>query len=330
MTLEEKIYSFEEDNTIIGIGNAEPFHEIRDRLLAIETPFVTKDINRRITPKLIRETCQSIICIAMSYNKKFIGKMDDEVRGKMSIGAIGIDYHKLIFDKLRNIKTELNLEGDIFVDTGDLVDREVAKRCGIGNIGKSGNIITEKLGSLVYIGYILVDIKLEYSKIIDKDFCQNCDKCIKACPTNSIKKDIFEYSSCISYLTQKRELSQNERNLINLQIYGCDICQNVCPYNKNVFCEYSNVIDDFYPKIADILNMSNSTFSKTYKKQSCGWRGKKLLQRNAIITLGNGSYDISKIEMLKKLFQDTREDIREVAGWSIEQLEDKRKHNGIF
>lgn len=325
MTLEDKIYSLEEPNIVIGIGSTEPFFELREVLEKVETPFVNSNIENRINPRLIRANAKSIICIAMSYNKKFKGTMDKEIRGNMSVGSIGIDYHRLIYKKLDDFRNLLKLEGDIFVDTGDLVDREVAKRCGIGAIGKSGNLINAKLGSVIYIGYMLVDVQLKYKEITEYDFCKTCDNCIKACPTNAISTKGFEYKKCISYLTQKKELSEDERKLIKNQIYGCDICQNVCPCNKNVFYEELYNIDEFHPKIEDLLNMSNSIFNKTYKNRACGWRGKKILQRNAIITLGNSScYSNSKMHILKNSLNDSREDIKDVSLWAINEIEKKR------
>lgn len=326
MTIEEKIYSFEEENTVIGIGDASPFYNIKPILEKTEVPFVEKDIEKRINPMLIRNDAKSIIALGLSYNKVFVGNIDNKIRGKISIGAMGTDYHILIKDKLEHIKNSLNIEGDIFVDTGPLVDREVAKRCGLGQIGKSGNIINKKLGSIFFIGYIITNIKLKPTKnIYTKALCKDCDKCIKACPSGSILENGFDYKMCISYLTQKKELeSEQEKRLINRQIYGCDICQKVCPYNKEVYKENIYDVDIFYPDIEFILNMTNKDFENTYKKTACGWRGKKILQRNAIIALANYKYSEKAIELLENLKNDTREDIKNYALWAIEKLNSKR------
>ena len=284
-TLEEKIYSFEEENTIIGIGNAEPFYDIKEILENKYVPFVEQDVEKRINPKLINKNAKSIIALGLSYNKKFVGKLDDKIRGRISIGAMGMDYHILVKEKLLRIKNELNLKGDIFVDTGPLVDREVAKRCGLGQIGKSGNIINKKLGSIFFIGYMILEIELEPTKVLDFiDLCKDCDKCIKCCPSGSILENDFKYEECISYLTQcKGILTDREKSIINKQIYGCDICQRVCPYNKDIYFENIYDIEIFFPDIEKLLFMSNKEFNETYKKTASGWRGKKILQRNAII-----------------------------------------------
>ncbi|WP_250278592.1 tRNA epoxyqueuosine(34) reductase QueG [[Clostridium] colinum] len=326
MTLEEKIYSFEEENTIIGISDATPFYSIKPILEKSDIPFVEKDIEKRINPMLIRSDAKSIIALGLSYNKTFVGDIDNKIRGKISIGAMGLDYHILVKEKLENIKNSLKIEGDIFVDTGPLVDREVAKRCGLGIAGKSGNIINKKLGSIFFIGYMVTNVQLKPTiNTYTDDLCKNCDKCIKACPSGAILENGFNYKVCISYLTQKKELeSEEEKKLINRQIYGCDICQKVCPYNKEVYKEEICDVDTFYPNIKEILNMTNKQFESTYKKTACGWRGKKILQRNAIIALANYKYSEKAIEILEKMKNDTREDIKNYALWAIDKLNNKR------
>ncbi len=326
MTLEEKIYSFEEENTVIGIGDARPFYNIKHKLEQTYVPFVEKDIEKRITPSLIRKDAKSIIALGLSYNKVFVGNMDKRLRGKISIGAMGLDYHIIIKKKLENIKDTLKIDGDIFVDTGPLVDREVAKRCGLGQIGKSKNLINKKLGSIFFIGYIITNIELKPTvNYYEKDLCKDCNKCIVACPSGSILEDTFDYTMCISYLTQKKQLdSEEEKKLISRQIYGCDICQRVCPYNKDIYKQEIYDIDIFYPDIENILNMSNKEFENSYKKSACGWRGKKVLQRNAIIALANYKYSEEALNILESLKNDKREDIKLYVLWAIEKLKSKR------
>ncbi len=332
LTLEQKIYSYEKEYTAIGIGNCKPFYHLKKRLENTDTPFVKKDINKRIYPKYSRETAKSIIAIAFSYNKKYVGKLDNRLRGKISIGAIGTDYHVLVKNELLKIRDELGLHGDAFVDTGYLVDREVAKRCKLGVIGKNFNLINEKLGSIVYLGYLLVDEVLKPTrqtkafKKFKNNICKNCDICIKACPGGAIKKR-FDYKNCISYLTQCKTLStEREKALIGKQIYGCDICQKVCPYNKDKFYEKIEDIDLFYPDIEKLLFISNAEFENSYKKSSSGWRGKKILQRNAIIALANDIYKDESIALLKKVIEhDKREDIKQYAIWAIDKLNKKKR-----
>ena len=328
LTLEEKIYSYEEENTVIGIGSCEPFYDIKENLLKTETPFVEQDVLKRIDPKYSRETAKSIIALGLSYNRKFVGEMDNKIRGRISIGAMKKDYHILIEEKLNKIRTELNLNGSIFVDKGYLVDRAVAQRCGIGRRVKSGMLINEKLGSIIFVGHLLVDEVLTPSpKLEEKDLCKDCDICIKACPTNAILENKLDYKVCRSYLTQVKTLeTEQQKEFIGSQIYGCDICQLTCPYNKDKYCEEITDIDTFYPDLEKLLFISNKEFKETYKKTAAGWRGKKILQRNAIVGLGNGAYSEEKISLLEKVLKtDDREDIKEYGLWAIDKLNSKNR-----
>ncbi len=335
--LSQYINSLEEEDTVIGIGSGEPFENIRGELLSKEVPFVDNSaeyLESRINPALTTPAVKSIIAIGVSYNKKLNSNLNNtnSSRVNLSIGSIGVDYHRIVYQKLeaikRNIQKYINKDFvcDIFVDTGCLVDREVGVRCGLGSIGKSGNLINPKLGSIINIGYMLTDLELKPNNIITQDFCKDCSACLKACPTRSIQNNYsFNYKTCISYLTQKKELDVVERELIKSQLYGCDICQLVCPYNKGTYCEEFNSPNDinlFKPTVESVLRLTNKEFKETYKNQACGWRGKKVLQRNAIIGLANNTNN-NKLEALKILSileADPREDIQEYLEWAKSKL----------
>jgi len=153
--LENVIYNFaDKNNIIIGIGNAYDFENVRDSLKNA-IPFVNKNIDERIKPSVTMENVKSIIAIGLGYNKKLKIKTDDKLRGKISIAAIGTDYHIIINNKLEKLRNELlkytSFESMIFCDTGPLIDKEVAKRCGLGWQGKNSLIISKKFGSMFFI-----------------------------------------------------------------------------------------------------------------------------------------------------------------------------------
>lgn len=289
MTKEDKIKEFAENNSLIsGISRAERFDNIVDILKAVPTPFVTDDIEKRVSPALSYENAKSIVCLGMNYNKKYIGKTDERIRGKISVTAIGEDYHTELKRKLNELKENVSISGMTFVDTGNLADREVARRCGLGVYGKNRSVISEKFGSMFFIGYILTDEILTPTKIYSHNPCGDCRRCINACPTGALGENSFDYTKCISYLTQfKGEIEQNLKKAMGRQIYGCDNCQTACPYNIGKETLFNADYDKFYPPIDDILNMDSSEFKAYYKKTAAGWRGKKTLQRNAQIALDN-------------------------------------------
>ena len=136
--IENRIYEFaKEKNIAVGIGNAERFENIRDVLESRTVPFVNWNIEEMIDPLRSMPSARSIICVGVSYNKEFIGEIDDRIRGVMSLGAVGEDYHRTVREYLREMIEYAGIEGEIFVDTGALIEREVAVRCGRGDYGKN-------------------------------------------------------------------------------------------------------------------------------------------------------------------------------------------------
>jgi len=234
---------------------------------------------------------KSIIVVARRYGKK-INVVDDGVlRGYISLGAVEEDYHIHMMKDLDFLSAKLseNYGGKYkaFVDTGPLCERELALRSGIGYKGKNHMIVTKNGGAEVFLGYIFTDLELPVAKYY-KDMCDtNCNRCLKACPTGAISEIDFSFEKCISFITQKKGmLTTDEMKAIGKNIYGCDVCQKVC--SKNIPSEeIIEKIDDIKPKLEELLGLSNKDFSKKFKKTAIGWRGNKVIKRNALCVLGN-------------------------------------------
>jgi len=153
--------------------------------------------------------------------------------------AFGVDYHKIVTEKLQNIlnsliKVDRNMMGKIYVDTGPILEKAFAEQAGLGWIGKNSNFIVNNVGSFCFLGILILNIALESSPVV-KNRCGNCTKCLDACPTGAIiKPGAVDSRKCISYLTieKKGAFSDREAKLLNNWLYGCDICQEVCPWNK--------------------------------------------------------------------------------------------------
>lgn len=302
LDLKNNITNFAYNNDIdkIGFCNANAFYNVKDIILKRASKnylsgFEPKNINKMIYPSLTMPNVKSIIVIAQAYNKEFKFKNDNKLRANLCLSAIGVDYHITVKNKLEKLSMFIKslipeFEAKIFTDTGPLIDREIAKRANIGWQGKNNFIITEEFGSWVFIGYMLTNIYIPLDVKAVSNKCGSCTKCIDACPTSALKNN-YEFNSklCISYLTQtKEQLSIKEAKSINLQLYGCDICQKVCPYNKKVpFKETIYNIDEAKVDIEELLFMSNKEFKNKYGNTSVSWRGKKILQRNALIVLQN-------------------------------------------
>lgn len=328
MNIENLIYSFAEKNNLTsGICLAEDFDFLRpvlEKRNHLLKGFAEQNIQKRISPKLTFPNAKSIIVLAMNYNKKFSFLHDDKLRGHFSIGAVGTDYHTLLKEKLLelgNLLQNHSISFQAFVDTGALVDRETALRACIGYRGKNCSIHIPEKGSMIFIGYLLVDKLLSPSSKAFLESCGDCKKCIASCPSGALlENDPFAIEKCISYITQKKGLlSHWEMKTIGLQLYGCDICQITCPHNQNNPLSNSVSPEELTPLLSSILSLSNKQFQETIGKTAAGWVGKKIIQRNAVAVLGN-IHKKESLFILQKCFSDMRPLIRHTAVRAIYNL----------
>ena len=274
----------------VGIAPVGPYDELKKILedkvsKNLITGMEEPDIEKRINPKLIMEDASSIIVCAIPY---YTGK---EYESNISRYCYGLDYHLVIKEKLNEICEEIKSKDDkfkyeIFTDNGPLVDRYLAYLAGIGYYGINNNIITDKYGSYVFIGYIVNNYNLEVDESNDKT-CLGCNKCVKYCPGNALEGNYqMDPKKCISYITQKKEeLTDEEKEKMkkNKSLFGCDICQVVCPHNKDIeiskFKEFTNnLITNLNEE--EINSISNKEFKRRYKERAFSWRGRNIIKRN--------------------------------------------------
>lgn len=334
MELKKQIINISKDIDIdiIGFAKSERLDRISEVLKkrkdkGYEVEFEESNILLRIDPTMLMSGCKTIIAIGISYNIEYQIPAPKEIkwRGFLSKSSWGEDYHKILRNKLKilaeRIKEIVDFNYTICVDTSPLIDREIAKKAGIGWYGKNCSIINDEYGSFIFIGYLLTDLELYGDKVVDEK-CGDCNLCIKACPVGAIQDGyIINSRRCISYLTQTKERIPYElRTKMGTKIYGCDTCQLVCPKNRAV--KKGNTIE-FKPEktkglvdIEELLNISNKEFKKKYGSMSGAWRGKNVLKRNAIIALANIG-DENFIGLLKKALKDESPMIREYAAWAI-------------
>jgi len=238
------------------------------------------DIEKRINPFLLMPEVKSIIVCLFSYCLRR--------KTRVSEYAMGLDYHIVIKARLKKASELLKDKGyraEVYADNAPLPDRYLAYLAGLGFFGKNGMLINEKYGSKVFIGYILTDCSIEEDKPLDNRYCVGCGKCTAACPGGAIGENFgFDEGRCVSYLTQRKgELSAVEAEIVKKSgyIWGCDICQNVCPYN---YAAPVTDIDEFGKNtVEDILitdDMTNREFKERYGNRAFAWRGKGVLKRN--------------------------------------------------
>lgn len=276
----------------IGFSKCETFNELESllnkrKIYNLENEFEEKNMQKRINPNLSLKYGKTIISIAFPY--LFYKELKNNVY--FSLYTRGEDYHRVVLSYLEKICCfikEMGKNAEAFVDSNALPERYIAFKSGIGFIGKNNMLINKKYGSYVVLGEIITDLDVESDKPIC-NACGNCDICLKACPTKSISSKMCNPNIYLSYITQKKNIEDSWFEKFNGRLFGCDICQNVCPYNVNI--EYSSIEAfrpfDFMSKvdIDEILNMDKKLFREKYGKTSSGWRGKNILQRNVLIAL---------------------------------------------
>lgn len=337
MNIKEEIINLAKEIGIskIGFTTADDFDYLEKSLrLAVEegrnSGFEHKNIEERIKPKLSLDSAKTIISIAVAYPHKLKQQPQKTSykRGKFTPNSWGLDYHYVLQDKLDRLARGIEaLTADFeykgMVDTGALVDTAVAQRAGIGFIGKNGLVISKEFGSYMFLGELITNLDIEPDQPVDYG-CGDCNRCVTACPTSCLIGDgSMNAKRCLSFQTQDKGVMDLEfRKKIKTVIYGCDICQICCPYNKGLDNPLATEIDPdlSHPELLPFLELSNGQFKEKFGHVAGSWRGKNILQRNAIIALANAN-DRSAIPKMLEIIDKGQNPIHvATAIWALGQL----------
>lgn len=199
--------------------------------------YMENHFDKRLDPRLLVADAKSVISLSLNY---FPEERQNTDAPKISKYAYGMDYHTVIKEKLFQLLNFISevigeVNGRAFVDSAPVLDRAWAKRAGIGWIGKNSNLISKKSGSFFFLAELIVDLELAYDQPFETDHCGTCTKCIDACPTEAILAPfVIDAKKCISYLTieLKEEIPATFNDKMDNWMFGCDICQDVCPWNR--------------------------------------------------------------------------------------------------
>jgi epoxyqueuosine reductase len=211
------------------------------------------------------------------------------------------------------------------VDTGELSDRAVAERAGIGWSGKNCSLINPKWGSWIYLGEMITNLPLPPDRPIE-DGCGECTRCIDACPTGAlVGPGELDAKRCISYVTQTKDMVSDEwMRKIGNRLYGCDTCQVVCPVNRGIDARHHEELlpdpETAKPLLRPLLTMGNREFRDRFGSTAAAWRGRKPIQRNALIALGNFRDRESVPDVARVLREDPRPVLRGTAAWALGRI----------
>ena len=264
-----------------------------------EMRWMEREPEKRANPNLFFPAAKSVIALALNYYTPHEHETDENT-GKISRYAWGDDYHDVMQEKLREllnwIKSENDeIEGKVCVDIQPVMDKAWAVRAGLGWIGKHSNVITKEYGSWVFLGEILLNIELEYDIFIEPDHCGSCTACLDACPTNAIVAPfVVDSKRCLSYATielRSPELPHEISEYLDGWLYGCDICQDICPWNRfqkpTEEKRFEPRENNISPDLKEIAEISHEEYVTRFRRSAIKRAKLGGLQRNARQLLKN-------------------------------------------
>jgi epoxyqueuosine reductase len=296
-------------------GNMEWLHSAKEALLY---------------PDHVVKNSRSVISLAINYFNEEWKHPSQDLYGSFSRYTYGKDYHATIESKLAALKQFLNkeaaCEARAYVDDAPFLEKKWAALAGIGWRGKNSLIYTENYGSWIFLGELVTDIELEYSESNDEDRCGDCTICMEACPTGAIESPYcLNASKCIAYHTieTKGSVAEPFRSLIGNALYGCDICQEVCPLNKTaqptqeeLFLPQKHILD---LSLHDLMDLNEGQFKELFKESAVIRGGLRRLLGNVALIFGN-THSEDVIQSLIKLFNEDDQVVKIHAAWALGQI----------
>ena len=329
---------------LCGVAPAYAFEELAnysawlDRGYAGEMDYLRDP--RRCDPRAVLEGARSLIVVALNYNSaqpystEQAGVQDrDSLRGWISRYAWGDDYHDLMKRRLEELLESIRLlcdykiQGRIFVDSGPVLERDFAGVAGLGWIGKNTHLISPKRGSWFFLGELFVDLPLAYDRPI-RDRCGRCELCLSACPTGAfVGPYVLDARRCISYLTieLKDWMPRAMRPLVGNHVFGCDICQEVCPYNvkarPTAETAYHPRPGLHAPDLIPLLSLTEADFRRRFRASPILRAKRRGFLRNVAVALGNLK-SREAVPALIGCLDDDEELVRGHAAWALGRIGD--------
>ena len=320
---------------LVGVAPIQPspeaafYAEWLARGYAGEMHYLERQTAARAAPETLLPEARSVIVCAINYNTDRPRTSVDRLRAWVSRYAWGVDYHDTLKQKLdelaRWITSQTTSRTRTYVDTGPVNERVFAKYAGIGWFGKNTCIIHEKSGSWLFLGCVFTDLELATDRTVP-DRCGSCTRCIDACPTDAILEPyVLDSRKCISYTTieLRGEIPESERSGIGQHLYGCDICQDVCPWNRRAPVSLSEEFQPkqelFWPEIEALLDKDDAEWKELIRGTAIRRAKVKGLLRNLMVVAGNSGVG-RFAAMLQRFVDHEDENVRSHARWAIDKL----------
>lgn len=310
-----------------AVATAQQFERWLESGFHADMHYMERGREKRRDSRLPVAGARNAIVVAMNYG-------GTQPPGPIARYARGRDYHKVMEKKLRLLHRWLQettghpIPGKPYVDTGPVLERDLARKAGIGWFGKNTNLINPRLGSFFFIGTLLVDLDLRSDAPFEADRCGSCTRCIEACPTGAIvEPGVLDSRRCISYLTieNRGPIPEPLRESLGDLIYGCDICQDVCPWNERFaqdLTEQALAPDETLtqPDLVSLLFLTDAGFRERFAESPIKRTRRAGLARNIVLALGNRRHpgDIAALDTVRRSDPDAT--VREHADWVLEHL----------
>lgn len=291
-------------------------------------------VTKRGNPQLILEDCQRVICLAMPYDPpRNISQDSPQGQGLLSAYALTRDYHETLWGKLAQLEDYIRTAAGktvglkAYVDTGPILEKSYASKAGLGIAGKNSCLLIPESGSYFFLAELLIDLALPADEPFTRDICGNCTRCIDACPTGCILPDrTLDASRCISYLTieNKERIPDDLKGQIGDWVFGCDVCQIVCPHNARTTQPEHSLGEPILPELLDLpalFSMDDSAFMDKFGDTPVSRARRAGLLRNAAVVLGNQKV-VEAIPILQRaLTQETVTALKDACSWALNQIQ---------
>ena len=323
---------------LVGVapaGPADGFDRLRDWLdrgFAGEMHYMHRHADARRHPAAVLQDVRSVVMLGMNYYPGSEVDKRDPTWGRVARYARGADYHDVLRDKLNQLLRWLQgarpgCLGRGVVDTAPLLERDFARRAGLGWFGKNTMLLNKRLGSYFFLAALLVDVELQSDAPFAAQHCGTCTACLDACPTAAfVGPGVLDSRRCISYLTieLKSDVPADLRAGVGDWLFGCDVCQEVCPWNRKAPASDMPM----RPELAavdptELLGLSHEEFRKRFRGTALTRAKRSGLLRNAALVLGN-SGDDRALPALRRALEDEEPLVREAARWAITEIEKRR------
>jgi len=307
------------------LPRADFFHHWLACGYAGEMAYLARDPERRLQPSLPFPQARSVICLGYPYAPPRVPDLDwrQELRGRIAAYAAGPDYHDLIKAKLTQLTTTLRahypeLWARTYVDTGPLLEREWAYRSGLGWFGKNTMLLHKQAGSWFFLAEILVNLDLE-GEGPPRAHCGTCTRCLRECPTGALADGyVLKAPLCISYLTIELHgpIPHALRPHLGNWIFGCDVCQEVCPWNGKCGRPRDDLVEELFPSLPALLALDEAGFRARFRHSAIRRARRRGLLRNVAVALGN-SGNPAAIAPLCQALHDAEPLVRGHAAWAL-------------